>query len=306
MSLNNAFVTGATGIVGAPLCCKLADVAVAVTAFSRTEGRFVFPRRVGQRFGDILDREILQRAVEGSDVIFHAAAAVHGSAKSLSEFIDVNVCGTENVISVARDNGAKLIYVSSVNVAGFRKGELHDPYAESKSQAEELVAEAASEGLEAVIVRPATVFGEKPGGAGLVVERLLAGKLRVLPAPSRMISPVWSSDLADALIGAARVGELGKTYTVAGPTMSTQEFVRVVCESGRFRKPLISIPASMIAVPLRLAWWVRGITRWTPSISVESLLHESIHDGTRAAQELGYRHTAIETIFGSGAVKRSE
>jgi dihydroflavonol-4-reductase len=294
----HTIVTGATGIVGVSLCRALVDAGVKVTAFSRSVGDYGLPDRVEHSIGSILDVTALGGAAKDADVIFHVAAAVHGSAKTYSEFERINVDGTANVIRVARDVGAKLVHVSSVNVAGFRAGELNDAYAATKSKAEELVAEAAGNGLDAVIVRPATVFGNEVGRAGLIVDRVLAGSLRVLPAPSRLISPVWSRDLAVALVRAAEVGQLGNTYTVAGPTLSTGDFVRAMCESGGFRRPLISIPGWIFAAPLQVMWWGKGVTRWTPPVSVESLLHGSIHDGMDAAQELGYEYTPIDRIFG--------
>lgn len=295
--IKHAFVTGATGIVGLPLCHQLASAGVKVTAYSRTLGEFGFPDGVEHRQGDILDQGALERAAQGADTIFHVAAAVHGSPKSVAEFERINVFGTENVIRTARKIVAKLIHVSSVNVEGYRNGSLNDAYAATKSRAEDLVVEAAREGLHAVIVRPATVYGEIPGKAGLLVDRLIAGTLKVLPAPSRKISPVWSSDLARALIGAGHVGRSGQTYTVAGPTLSTAEFVRLVSDRGGFRQPLVSIPAWIFAVPLQLAWWVRGVSRWTPPVTVESLLNGSSHDGSEAARELGFQYSAIGDIF---------
>ena len=297
LSFKHAFVTGATGIVGVPLCRKLAEKSAKVTAFSRSAGVFEFPAGVEGVGGDILDKKSLRAATENSDVIFHVAAAVHGSAKSSEEFERVNVLGTENVIEIAKEIGAKLVYVSSVNVAGFRSGELEDPYAATKSQAESLVEEAASAGLDAVVVRPATVFGAEPGRAGLIVDRLLSGSLKILPAPSRMISPVWSDDLADALIAAGNTGDRGSVYTVAGPSMTTGEFVASVCRARGLRKPLLSMPAWMIAIPLQIAWWLKGVTQLTPPVSIESLLHGSTHDGSRASQDLGIEYTPIEKIF---------
>lgn len=298
MRFKHVFVTGFTGIVGVALCRKLIEMGVQVTGYSRGASAYRLPEGVEHVRGDVLDRASLVASAAGADVIFHVAAAVHGSAKTYSEFERINVDGTANVIRVARDVGAKLVHVSSVNVAGFRAGELNDAYAATKSKAEELVAEAAGNGLDAVIVRPATVFGNEVGRAGLIVDRVLAGSLRVLPAPSRLISPVWSRDLAVALVRAAEVGQLGNTYTVAGPTLSTGDFVRAMCESGGFRRPLISIPGWIFAAPLQVMWWGKGVTRWTPPVSVESLLHGSTHDGMDAAQELGYEYTPIDRIFG--------
>jgi nucleoside-diphosphate-sugar epimerase len=300
-SIKRAFVTGATGIVGLPLCRELVSDGVRVTAYSRSASEFDFPDGVDVVSGDILDVSSMVSAAEGCDVIFHVAAAVHGSASDYAEFKEVNATGTENAIQTARANGAKLVHVSTVNVEAFQSGDLNDDYASTKARAEELVSEAVATELDAVIIRPATVFGNEQGKAGLLVDRLLAGTLKFLPAPSRKISPVWSGDLARALVGAARVGESGRVYTIAGPTLSTGDFVKKVCESGGFQKPYVSIPAWIFAVPLQVAWWLRKTTRWTPPVSVESLLSGSVHDGSESALTLNFEYSSIEQIFRSAA-----
>lgn len=304
MRFKRAFVTGATGIVGVPLCKKMAGMDVQVTAYSRTAGDFDLPSGVSHVQGDILDPVALAKAAIGADVIFHLAAAVHGSASTHAGFERMNVAGTGNVIRTARDIGARLVHVSTVNVDGFRHGVLTDSYATTKARAEELVLDAAGAGLDAVIVRPATVFGSEPGRAGLVADRLLSGSLKVLPAPSRMISPVWAGDLAEALVKAAELGVTGQTYTVAGPVMSTGEFVESVSESAGVSPPRFSIPAWAITVPLQLAWWGRGITRWTPPVSVETVRSGSVHDGRAAASELGFKYTPISEIFAGQAIRQ--
>ncbi|MBT3994524.1 MAG: hypothetical protein HOF01_01885, partial [Chloroflexi bacterium] len=70
-----------------------------------------------------------------------------------------------------------------------------------------------------------------------------------------------------------------------------------VCRAGGLRKPLLSMPAWMIAIPLQIAWWLKGVTQLTPPVSIESLLHGSTHDGSRASQDLGIEYTPIEKIF---------
>ena len=297
--IKHAFVTGATGIVGVPLCQKLVDLGVRVTAYSRSSGEFELPAEVEHVRGDILDSEALANAAQGADVIFHIAAAVHGAVSAEADFRQINVVGTKNVVEAAVTIGAKLVHVSTVNVDLYRRGELVDAYALTKSEAEEAVNAAVESGLDAVIVRPATVFGSVRGRAGLIVDRLLSGSLRVLPAPSRRISPVWADDLASALIAAGDDGESGATYTVAGPTLSTGDFVAAICESSGVRTPRVSIPAWMMAIPLQLAWWVRGVTRWTPPVSVASLRSHSVHDGSRAAAELQFSYTELSDIFAS-------
>lgn len=301
MRFKHAFVTGATGIVGAPLCKKLAEMGARVTAYSRTAGSFDLPPGVGHVSGNILDPVVLADAARGADMIFHLAAAVHGSASKFDEFERMNVTGTENVIRVALDMGVRLVHVSTVNVEAFHRGVLKDDYTSTKARSEELVLDAVEEGLDAVIVRPATVFGSEVGRAGQIVDRLLSGALKVLPAPSRKISPVWAGDLAVALVRAAESGKMGETYTVAGPTMSTGQFVESVSRVSGVPKPWMTVPVRAIVVPLKLAWWGRRLTRWTPPVSVEAVRASSVHDGSQAAIELGFSYTPIPEIFGDAA-----
>ena len=296
--IKRAFVTGATGIVGIPLCRELLAHGVQVTSYSRSSGSTRLPEGVDHVSGDILDSAAMESAVANADVIFHVAAAVHGSVSSAEEFMRINVDGTRSAIESAESVGAKLIFVSTVNVAGIKRDSLRDSYAESKAKAELLVLEAVDRGLTATIVRPATVFGNEQGRAGLVVDRLLAGSLKVLPGGGRKISPVWSKDLARALWRAAEIGGSGQIYTVAAKTMTTREFANAVCESSGLRKPFISPPSWFFAVPLQFAWWLRKLTRWTPPVSVGALLSHSVHDGTAAADELGFHYTKIADIFG--------
>ena len=299
IGFKRALVTGASGIVGFPLCRALASAGVQVTALSRSAETVNFPKNVFQLAGDILEQESLTKAADGVDVVFHVAAAVHGSAKNHREFERVNVTGTENVLRAVEATGARLVHVSTVNVAGYRTGKLDDAYAETKSRAEDLVTDAVEDGIDAVIIRPATVFGSESGRSGLVVDRLLKGSLKILPSPARKISPVWSVDLAQALIASASVGERGEIYTVAGPTVTTGEFVTQICKHGSLKSPLVTIPGWMFAVPLQILWWLRTLTRWTPPVTVGSLLSGSVHDGAVAAKELGFEYTPLDRIFGA-------
>lgn len=300
MRFKHVFVTGASGIVGAPLCRQLSEMGIAVTAYTRAGVDLGLASSVRHVQGDILDPEALASAAHGAEVIFHVAGAVHGSASTYSEFERINVLGTANVVRVAADIGAKLIHVSTVNVEGFRRGLLTDPYSATKAQAESLILNAVDEGgLFAVIVRPAMVFGHERGRAGLIVDRMLHRKFKVLPAPSRMISPVWSGDLAVALIRAAEAGETGETYTVAGPSITTGEFVAAVAKGAGVPKPLVTVPAWAITVPLQLAWWGKRITRWTPPVSVESVRTGSAYDGRDAADVLNFSYTPIRDTFSS-------
>jgi len=297
ISFKHAFVTGATGIVGSRLCERLLEFGVRVTAYSRKNTSYKRLEGVSYVCGDIRDSSALMHAPQDVDVIFHLAGAVHNSHKTFAGYRDVNVKGTENVAELAGAIGAKLIHVSTVNVEGFRNSVLNDFYADTKSQAEDVIRIAVTDGLDAVVVRPATVFGNRVGRGGMIVDRILSGSLKVLPAPSRMISPVWVDDLTSALINAVELGKKGQIYTVAGPTIKTSDFVKSVCSLAGASSPLISVPSWALVPPIQLAWWSRSVTRWTPPISVESIKHDSIYDGRKAASDLRFIYTPLLDIF---------
>jgi len=299
----HAFVTGATGIVGSRLCARLVEIGVRVTAYSRTSTRYEHPVGVSRVSGDICDVDTLMTASKGADVIFHLAGAVHGSRGTFEGYRDVNVSGTQSIVETAQSIGAKLIHISTVNVEGFRVGELTDYYSSTKSQAEDVIDHAVAGGLDAVMVRPAMIFGNDSGRAGLIVDRILRGSLSVLPGPSRLISPVWVDDLVSALINAVDLGQNGRTYTVAGPTMKTSEFVSTICTLVGASRPLVSVPSWTLVLPLHLAWWSRAITRWVPPVSVESIKHDSVYDGEKAACDLRFTYTPLTEIFSQGNVK---
>jgi FlaA1/EpsC-like NDP-sugar epimerase len=66
--------------------------------------------------GDIRDEKRLSRAIEGVDIVFHAAALKHVPLCEFNPFeaAKTNVCGTQNVIDVSLDEGVeKFILIST-------------------------------------------------------------------------------------------------------------------------------------------------------------------------------------------------
>ena len=100
-------ITGGTGSLGQALTKRLLleDVEV-IRIFSRNENKQV---TMGEKFqnkklrfliGDIRDLPRLKRAMEGIDIVFHAAALKHVPVVEYNPFeaINTNVIGSQNVI----------------------------------------------------------------------------------------------------------------------------------------------------------------------------------------------------------------
>jgi nucleoside-diphosphate-sugar epimerase len=123
--------------------------------------------------GDILDVVALEEAMQGVDAVIHSAAVVSFSKKERSKMYHVNIEGTKNVVNTALETGVpRILYISSVAAIGRKltggtvneKAQWEDSkanthYAISKFKAELEVWRGFAEGLEGVILNPATVLG---------------------------------------------------------------------------------------------------------------------------------------------------
>ncbi len=123
-------VTGGTGSIGLEIVRQLITYQPkAIRVFARHEDRhFSIMQELGLdesgeplRFmiGDVRDRERLKMAMEGVDIVFHAAALKHVPMCEYNPFeaVKTNIIGTQNVIELARELGVdKVISISTDKV----------------------------------------------------------------------------------------------------------------------------------------------------------------------------------------------
>ena len=120
-------VTGGTGSIGSVIVRQLLkyDPKV-IRVLSRDESKqyqlmheFSSDPRVRLLIGDIRERERLDVALEGVDIIFHAAAMKHVlfCEDNPFEAVKTNVLGTQNVINSALANGVKKVIGISTDKA---------------------------------------------------------------------------------------------------------------------------------------------------------------------------------------------
>ena len=116
-------VTGGAGSIGSEFCRGLLSLGVrSVRAFDNNEtGLFELEEwlksdRLRIFLGDVRDRERVRRALEGVDIVFHAAALKHVPLCEYNPFeaVKVNVLGTQNLIDASMDEGIeKFVMVST-------------------------------------------------------------------------------------------------------------------------------------------------------------------------------------------------
>lgn len=130
-----ALITGGVGFVGSHLAEYLRTVGVDVCIFDNYSNKCSFdfePHGFNFVNGDILDNLLLKKAAKDCNVIFHLAGLL--GTDYLIDFpeqaVRVNILGTINVLNVARDNDATVVFLSLLP-------QWHNPYMVTKNAAEQ-------------------------------------------------------------------------------------------------------------------------------------------------------------------------
>ncbi|WP_186767374.1 NAD-dependent epimerase/dehydratase family protein [Blastopirellula retiformator] len=310
----SVLVTGSTGLVGNNIVRLLLGEGRKVRVVVRPgyEDRPLEGLDVDIVHGDICERESLRPAMQGVDLVIHCAGNVHigWTGKSSSE--KVNIGGTQNVATVAREMGAKLVHVSSVDALG---AGLHDqpadeenipvqnppiPYVVTKAAAEVEVRHQIEQGLHAVIVNPGYMLGPwdwKPSSGRMMLE-VIKGKPIMAPRGGTAVCDV--RDVAAGIIKAAEKGRCGANYVLAGENLTYLELwrrfadlagnIKPICRMG----PLIAIGAGVVGdILTKIAGEEGGVN--SAALQMSSFYH--YYSSRRAEEELGYRvRPASESI----------
>jgi len=280
-------VTGASGFVGRSLIAHGTASGAEMIAVVRRESPLT---GATQRIvPDITDTAALTRAFAGADAVVHLAARVHvmhrEGREALARFRAVNVDGTRAVVDACGAAGVRrLVFLSTAKVLGEGgNGVLRDDaplapqgaYAQSKAEAEELVAAVAPAGLAWTILRPPLVYGPGVGGNFRRLLRL-AQIGATFPVPLGAVrnqrSLVAVRNLAAAALHALRDPRAaGHRYLVSdGEDLSTAELLRRLGELRGRRVRLLAVPPFILRGALRVLGKGAEADRLLESFAVDS------------------------------------
>ncbi len=215
----NIAVTGATGLVGSHLVYHLSQKGYSVTALVRCKDkastkfscRGALPAPVVTVEANVLDKEDLEKALAGADVVVHAAGIVdpYGSRELIFK---TNVEGTANVLAVAKKlKVQQFVFISSLSViTGFKDqfnvGEeaavqkCGEAYADSKVEAETLViSEATKADIAVTVLRPGFIYG--PGEHSWLprlIDSISKGKAMLIDGGKRETNVIYIDNLTSA------------------------------------------------------------------------------------------------------------
>jgi nucleoside-diphosphate-sugar epimerase len=296
-----ALVTGATGFVGSHLVEGLIKKGYEVTCLVRktSDTKWIegFDLEVLQ--GDCLEEGSVRGAVKGADVVFHVAGVT--KACSEREFFEVNVRGTENVLSaVAGENPGlrRFVHISSLAAVGpSRNGSPVDEqtppnpvssYGRSKLEAERAVLTRKGD-IPVTVIRPPAVYGPRDRDLYVFYRMVKKG---IFPDWGRCCySLLYIDDLVKGIMAAAEAPEAEGEVFFLSEGHYTNEHIAGVISEAVGRKPVrLRVPRAMVSV---MAVISERLGRGRPGIINRDKARELTYpgwvcDSTKAGRKLGF------------------
>lgn len=283
-------VTGA-GFIGTAMCRRLVDEGHDVVGIDVDPAAAARVTETGAQFrrADVSDRGSVRGALAGAELVVHTAAVVKEFG-AMSEYVRVNVGGTENVCVAARDAGVKrVVHLSSVAAWGydFKSNITEDEPVATHSSNPYIATKASSELVArkygATVVKPGDVYGPASIPWAIRPLELIRARRLILPAKGRgIVTPVYVDDLVDCMYRALTVPEAeGGVYTAwDGHPVTAKQFFdhysRMLGGDG-----VRTAPAALM----------RPLMRLMPDVHPDALIffqRRAVYPNARAREQLGW------------------
>jgi dihydroflavonol-4-reductase len=307
--VKRAFITGATGFVGAAVARALVAAGWDLRALARSgsDRRNLSGLPLAVVTGDLRDPSSYAAALQGCEVLFHVAADYRLWAPDPSELYAVNVEGTRGLLNAAERAGvARIVYTSSVATLRLQgdgtvadedclatEADMIGHYKRSKFLGEQVVQQwGGTANRWVVIVNPSTPVGPcdvKPTPTGQIVLDAAAGRTPAYVDTGLNIAHV--DDIARGHLLALERGRHGERYILGGADMTLKEILTQVTRIAGRTAPRIRLPHGLVLPIAHVAEaWARlsgGSTRITVE-GVRMSRKRMYFSSAKAMRELGY------------------
>ena len=293
--MTHCLVLGATGFIGGQIARAAAERGWRVRAARRRPDATgaIADLDVDWVQADLNDRASLVAAMQGCDVVFHAAAAYPHDSRRMEQDVRTAVDQMRSVLAAAKDSGiTRLIYTSSFTTIGppgepgrladerdlYRPGSSGDPYYEAK-WAMEVEALAAQGGTAVLALCPVAVFG--PGDVHLSVSEplLMTAKGRMPVYVDASLSVIDVRDVAMAHVAAVERGHVGERYILSAHNLTLREGLAEIARVAGVRPPRIRIGPRVLTaliaggrlLPGSPVGYLRTMRLWQPVSNVKAV-----------------------------------
>lgn len=312
-----AFVTGATGFIGARLAAKLRARGYEVVALVRTPAKAGSLTELGCESvaGDMSDEEVIRTAVEGCQAVFHVAARyeVGAPASARQDMWDANVNGTDRVLTAAEDAGVdRIVHVSTGATFGDTHGKVVDEtyrrdesqgflsvYDETKYRAHQLAHEHIAMGAPVLIAMPGAVYGpDDPSQLGSFINMFLTGKLKLMTFPEAGFNFVHVDDVADAILLVHDKGRIGESYALGGENSTNGGLIETLGRVTGRKVPTRTMPPVLMKMAIPIGPLVGKLMNQGSNLrEIIKTVHGTtvLFSDQKARRELGYAPRDLET-----------
>jgi nucleoside-diphosphate-sugar epimerase len=313
--MTRILVTGGSGFIGKHLVAALIARGRQVRVLDLQPPPCALPRVQYVR-GSVLDRDLVDRAMDGVDEVYHLAGLPGMWLPRKADFHTVNFGGTEIVIETARKRGIKRFLhcstesilfrapssIASLAEDAFLPDDMPGPYTRSKMLADRFAMQAAASGYPVMIGCPTMPVGPHDHSATpptTMLRHFLNRRLQLYL--DFVVNFVDVRDAAEGLILAMDRGRPGHRYILGGESMPLRQVLELMVDISGHRVRCIQVSgrvAEMAAATLEFI--ADHVTRRPPSGTAEGVriaLRAGALSIEKAQRELGYAPGAVEPVL---------
>jgi dihydroflavonol-4-reductase len=307
-------VTGGAGFIGGHLVASLAGRGAKVRILELS-GVAVdhLPQGVDVVFGDIRDRQSVERAVRGCDEVYHLAANPNLWVQQRGLFAQVNYHGAVNVLEESLAAGVRRVLHTSTESILTRSRQVGPiteeqvvswddvigPYCRSKHLAELHALRLARAGAPVVVVNPTLPVG--PGDRGrspptqMMLDFCRGRRKEYVDADLNLIDV---RDVAEGMVLAMERGRTGRRYLLGAENLSILEVFTRLSRLTGLPTPTRRVPYAVALAAAYVSEFMADVfTHRPPAATVTGvkLTRRRMHfDPRRSLEELGLRPRPID------------
>jgi nucleoside-diphosphate-sugar epimerase len=301
MTQETVLITGGAGFLGINLAryldahgYKIVSLDVAPFDYADMRGKITALR------GDIRNKQTVERAMQGIDMVVHTAAALPLYSKQ--DIYTTDVVGTRTLLQAAKNAGVKrFVHISSTAVYGipdhhplYEDDRLEGvgPYGQAKIQAEMVCLEYRAKGMVVPVLRPKSFIGpERLGVFALLYDWALDKRnFPMIGSGRNRYQLLDVEDLCEAIWLTLTLPSdvVNDTFNIGAKQFTTmKEDYQVVLDHAGHGKKVVGFPATPAIWGLRLldALRVSPLYKWV----YETASKDSFVSIEKAEQKLGYK-----------------
>jgi nucleoside-diphosphate-sugar epimerase len=299
MDQQRVLITGGAGFLGINLTRHLLSRGYAIASLDVEDFDYPERDRVEVIRGDIRNKVLVDRAIEGADFVVHTAAAL--PLYSPEDIYTTDVEGTRNVLDASLRHGVKrAVHVSSTAVYGIPdhhplyetdKLEGVGPYGQAKIQAEMICLEYRAKGIITPIIRPKSFIGpERLGVFALLYDWAYTGhNFPMIGSGNNRYQLLDVEDLCDAIALCLTLPEeqVNDTFNIGAREFTTmKEDYQAVLDYAGHGKKVVGFPATPAIWGLRVLDKLKlsPLYKWV----YETASKDSFVSIEKAERQLGY------------------